>query len=239
MALRIDIVTLFPELFPGPLGASIPGRAARKGLVEINAVNLRTFTHDRRQTVDDKPFGGGPGMLMKVEPFCEAVGSLKQDGTKIVLTGPAGERFDQRVARELACERHLIFLCGHYEGVDQRVRELLHPRELSIGDYVLSNGNLAAMVMIDAIVRLLPGALGHDESSESESFEGGLLEYPQYSQPVEFQGLRAPDALLSGDHARIAAWRRAEALSSTILNRPDLILKRNNESNIQQRRQSK
>lgn len=231
MALRIDIVTLFPELFPGPLGASIPGRAVKKGLVEINAVDLRSFTHDRRQTVDDKPFGGGPGMLMKIEPLFEAAGSLKRNGTKVVLTGPAGERFDQRIARELAAESHLIFLCGHYEGVDQRVRDLLVDRELSIGDYVLSNGNLAAMVMIDAIVRLLPGALGHDESSQSESFENDLLEYPQYTQPVDFLGARVPETLLSGDHARIAAWRRAEALRTTILNRPDLLLKKKSESN--------
>ena len=227
VALRIDIITLFPEIFFGPLASSITGRAMRENKVEIRAIDLRDFTHDRRKTVDDKPFGGGPGMLMKVEPLFEAVSSLKQDGTKVILTGPAGGRFTQKTAHALSGEQHLIFICGHYEGVDQRVRDLLVDMELSIGDYILTNGNLAAMVMVDAIVRLLPGVLGDDESAVQESFENGLLEYPQYTQPVEFHGMRVPDVLLSGDHARIGQWRRAESTNTTLLVRPDLINNKN------------
>ena len=227
VALRIDIITLFPEIFFGPLASSITGRAMRENKVEIRAIDLRDFTHDRRKTVDDKPFGGGPGMLMKVEPLFEAVSSLKQDGTKVILTGPAGGRFTQATAHALAGEQHLIFICGHYEGVDQRVRDLLVDMELSIGDYILTNGNLAAMVMTDAIVRLLPGVLGDDESAVQESFENGLLEYPHYTQPVEFHGMRVPDVLLSGDHARIGQWRRAESTNTTLLVRPDLINNKN------------
>ena len=227
VALHIDIITLFPEIFFGPLASSITGRALRENKVEIRAIDLRDYTHDRRKTVDDKPFGGGPGMLMKVEPLYEAVNSLKQDGTKVILTGPAGGRFTQQTAHALSGERHLIFICGHYEGVDQRVRDLLVDMELSIGDYILTNGNLAAMVMVDAIVRLLPGVLGDDESAAQESFENGLLEYPQYTQPVEFHGLKVPDVLLSGNHARIGQWRRAESMNTTLLVRPDLINDKN------------
>lgn len=227
MALRIDIITLFPEIFFGPLASSITGRALRENKVEIRAIDLRDYTHDRRKTVDDKPFGGGPGMLMKVEPLYEAVSSLKQDGTKVILMGPAGGRFTQQTAHALSGERHLIFICGHYEGVDQRVRDLLVDMELSIGDYILTNGNLAAMVMVDAIVRLLPGVLGDDESAAQESFENGLLEYPQYTQPVEFHGMKVPDVLLSGNHARIGQWRRAESMNTTLLVRPDLINDKN------------
>ena len=227
VALHIDIITLFPEIFFGPLASSITGRALRENKVEIRAIDLRDYTHDRRKTVDDKPFGGGPGMLMKVEPLYEAVSSLKQDGTKVILTGPAGGRFTQQTAHALSGERHLIFICGHYEGVDQRVRDLLVDMELSIGDYILTNGNLAAMVMVDAIVRLLPGVLGDDESAAQESFENGLLEYPQYTQPVEFHGLKVPDVLLSGNHARIGQWRRAESMNTTLLVRPDLINDKN------------
>ena len=227
MALRIDIITLFPEIFFGPLASSITGRALRENKVEIRAIDLRDYTHDRRKTVDDKPFGGGPGMLMKVEPLYEAVSSLKQDGTKVILTGPAGGRFTQQTAHALSGERHLMFICGHYDGVDQRVRDLLVDMELSIGDYILTNGNLAAMVMVDAIVRLLPGVLGDDESAAQESFENGLLEYPQYTQPVEFHGMKVPDVLLSGNHARIGQWRRAESMNTTLLVRPDLINDKN------------
>ena len=227
VALHIDIITLFPEIFFGPLASSITGRALRENKVEIRAIDLRDYTHDRRKTVDDKPFGGGPGMLMKVEPLYEAVSSLKQDGTKVILTGPAGGRFTQQTAHALSGERHLIFICGHYEGVDQRVRDLLVDMELSIGDYILTNGNLAAMVMVDAIVRLLPGVLGDDESAVQESFENGLLEYPQYTQPVEFHGMKVPDVLLSGNHARIGQWRRAESMNTTLLVRPDLINDKN------------
>ncbi len=224
MSLQIDIVTLFPEIFFGPLDSSIVGRARKKSLVEINAVDLRKFTHDRHQTVDDTPCGGGPGMLMKVDVLSEAVLSLRKTDTVVILTGPRGKLFTQKDAKELARKSHLVILCGHYEGVDERVRELLIDREYSIGDYVLTSGNLPAMVMTDAIVRLLPGALGDDESGRDESFENdGLLEHPQYTRPIEFQGKRVPDVLLSGDHKKIAQWRLAESKRITLENRPDLI----------------
>lgn len=223
MSLRIDILTLFPDIFFGPLGASIVGRALKEKIVEINAVDLRDFTHDRHKTVDDKPYGGGPGMLMKIEPLYEAVQYLKKEDSMVILTSPRGEKFTQATARELASERHLIMICGHYEGVDERVRLSLVDREFSIGDYVLTSGNLPAMVMTDAIVRLLPGALGDPESDRDESFENGLLEYPQYTRPPEFNGLKVPDVLLSGNHAQIEKWRRGEALKSTLENRPDLV----------------
>ncbi len=205
------------------MNTSIVGRAQEKKLVEINAVNLRDFTHDRRQTVDDVPYGGGPGMLMKADVLSEAVLSLRKEDSLVILTGPRGEKFSQKAAHELARKTHLIFLCGHYEGVDERVRQTLIDREYSIGDYVLTSGNLPAMVMTDAIVRLIPGALGDDASGEDESFENGLLEYPQYTRPPEFQGLRVPDVLLSGNHEKIAKWRKAEAMRITLANRPDLI----------------
>ena len=215
---------MFPEIFFGPLGSSIVGRAMKNGLVEIHAVNLRDYTHDRHQTVDDKPFGGGPGMLMKPEPLFEAVEALKRDDTKVILTGPRGERFTQKIATELAQESHLLIVCGHYEGVDERVRLHLADREISIGDYVLTSGNLPAMVMCDALVRLLPGALGCDESDADESFstESGFLEYPQYTRPAEFRSWKVPDVLLSGNHALIEKWRRNEAFLETLRRRPDL-----------------
>lgn len=220
--MRIDILTLFPEIFPGPLGGSIIGRASSKGLVEIHAVDLRKFTHDARGTVDDKPYGGGPGMLMKVEPLTEAVEDLKKDGTVVILTSPRGERFNQKLARELAQESHLLIIAGHYEGVDERAIELLVDREISLGDFVLTSGNLAAMVMTDAIVRLLPGALGHDESSVEESHSAGLLEYPQYTRPPVFRDLAVPEVLVSGDHGGVAKWRQAQSEKLTRERRPDL-----------------
>ena len=215
---------MFPEIFFGPLGSSIVGRAMKNGLVEINAVNLRDYTHDRHRTVDDKPFGGGPGMLMKPEPLFEAVEALKREDTKVILTGPRGERFSQKIAAELAQESHLLIVCGHYEGVDERVRLHLADREISIGDYVLTSGNLPAMVMCDALVRLLPGALGCEESDADESFsaESGFLEYPQYTRPAEFRGWKVPDVLLSGNHALIEKWKRNEAFLETLRTRPDL-----------------
>ena len=214
---------LFPEIFFGPLGSSIVGRAMKNGLVEIHAVNLRDYTHDRHQTVDDKPFGGGPGMLMKPEPLFEAVESLKNSKTKVLLTSPSGEPFTQRIAHELANEEHLIVICGHYEGVDERVRQVLVDRDISIGDYVLTSGNLPAMVIVDAVSRLLPGALGSPESEVDESFEDGLLEYPQYTRPAEYRGWKVPEVLLSGNHRQIADWRRREARKRTELIRPDLL----------------
>ena len=221
--MQIDIITLFPEIFFGPFKESIIGRAIKQGLVEINAINLRQFTHDERGTVDDKPYGGGPGMLMKAEPLFEAVESLRRAESLVILTSPQGKRFNQQMAAELKERKHLIIICGHYEGVDERVRAGLVDLEISIGDYVLTSGNLAAMVMTDAMVRLLPGVLGCDESSVSESFSGDLLEYPQYTRPADFRGMTVPEVLLSGNHGEIASWRRQEALKRTRQMRPDLL----------------
>jgi tRNA (guanine37-N1)-methyltransferase len=221
--LRIDIITLFPDIFFGPFKESIIGRAIKQGLVEINTVNLRKYTHDERGTVDDKPYGGGPGMLMKVEPLFEAVEDLRTEQSLVILTSPQGKRFNQKMAVEMTAHDHLIIICGHYEGVDERVRAGLIDREISIGDYVLTSGNLAAMVMADAIVRLLPGVLGSAESSVDESFANGLLEYPQYTRPVEFRNMKVPDVLLSGNHAEIAAWRLKQSQERTRQCRPDLM----------------
>lgn len=220
--MQIDILTLFPEMFPGPLGESIIGRAAARELARIQAIDLRRFAHDARGTVDDKPYGGGPGMLMKVEPIVEAVESVRRPESVVILTSPRGERFNQRLAAELAKERHLVIIAGHYEGVDQRAIELAVDREISLGDFVLTSGNLAAMVMADAIIRLLPGVLGHDESSVDESHSAGLLEYPQYTRPPEFRGLKVPEVLLSGDHGRVDAWRQRQSERLTRERRPDL-----------------
>ncbi len=221
--MRIDVVTIFPEIYPGPLGSSIVGRAQREGYLELNAVDLRSFAHDERGTVDDKPYGGGPGMLMKVEPLCEAVESLRTPETVVLLTSPRGERFNQNLARELSACKHLVVVCGHYEGVDERAIELVIDREVSLGDFVLTSGNLAAMVIVDAVTRLLPGVLGSDESSESESFSENLLEYPQDTRPAEYRGLKVPEILLSGDHGKIAAWRRERSREITLERRPDLL----------------
>jgi tRNA (guanine37-N1)-methyltransferase len=224
--LRIDVVTLFPDIFFGPFAESIIGRAIQRRLVEINAIDLRNYSHDERKTVDDKPYGGGPGMLMKPEPLFEAVEDLKTEDTMVILTSPQGERFSQPLAAELATKKHLLFVCGHYEGVDERFRVSgLVDRELSIGDYVLTSGNLAAMVMTDAIVRLLPGVLGSDESSVDESFSSDLLEYPQYTRPPEFRDMKVPDILLSGNHGAIEEWRRKTARERTAERRPDLLKK--------------
>ena len=184
---------------------------------------MRDWTHDRHKTVDDKPFGGGPGMLMKPEPLFEAVESLKREGTKVILLSPAGRKFDQAIARELAQEKDLLFVTGHYEGFDERIRETLADDELSIGDYVLTNGALPAMVVIDAVARLLPGVLGDDASSSDESFSHGLLEYPQYTRPAEFRGMKVPEVLLNGNHAEIEKWRREQAKLRTKEQRPDLL----------------
>jgi tRNA (guanine37-N1)-methyltransferase len=220
---RIDVLTLFPEMFSGPLDVSIVGRARKAGLLVLSVQNLRQWTHDRHQTVDDKPFGGGAGMVLKPEPIFEAVESLAGDDTHVVLTTPAGRPFDQAVARELAQKQHLLFICPSYEGVDERVCQTLVDDELSIGDYVLTNGGLPAMVIIDAVTRLLPGALGDDESARDESFSRGLLEYPHYTRPAEFRGLKVPEILLSGHHAEIEKWRAEQARRRTSGRRPDLL----------------
>jgi tRNA (guanine37-N1)-methyltransferase len=220
--MKIDVLTLFPAMFAGPLDESIIRRARDRGLLDLRLHNLRDWTHDRHRTVDDRPFGGGPGMLMKPEPIFEAVESLRGQDTRCILLGPAGRRFDQVVARELAALPHLLLICGSYEGVDERVREFLVDDELSIGDYVLTNGALPAMVVIDAVTRLLPGALGDDASAGDESFSHGRLEYPQYTRPAEYRGLKVPEVLSSGHHAAIARWRAEQARLRTLQRRPDL-----------------
>ena len=221
--MRIDIITLFPDIFFGPFAESIVGRAREQRLLSINCVNLRDYTHDVRKTVDDKPYGGGPGMLLKPEPIIEAVRDLRSDETVVVLTSPQGELFTQKVAQELSEKKHIVFVCGHYEGVDERVRQTVIDREYSIGDYILTSGNLAAMVMTDSVVRLVPGVLGSAESHVEESHSNGLLEYPQYTRPAEFEGLCVPDVLTSGNHKAIEKWRNEMSLKRTKERRPDMI----------------
>ena len=221
--MKIDVLTLFPAMFAGPLDESIVKRARESGLLDLKIHQLRDWAHDRHKTVDDRPFGGGPGMLLKVEPLFEAVESLQREKSRVILLSPSGRKFDQAIARELAQQEDLILVCGSYEGFDERVREELADDELSIGDFVLTNGALPAMVVIDAVTRLLPGVLGDDESSHDESFSHGLLEYPQYTRPAEFRGMKVPDVLLSGNHAEIEKWRREQAKLLTQKQRPDLM----------------
>jgi tRNA (guanine37-N1)-methyltransferase len=221
--MKIDVLTLFPAMFAGPLDESVVKRAREAKLLELKIHNLRDWTHDRHKTVDDRPFGGGPGMLLKVEPLFEAIESLRREKTKVILLSPSGRKFNQSIARELAQQDDMLLVCGSYEGFDERVCEALADDELSIGDYVLTNGALPAMVVIDAAVRLLPGVLGDDESSHDESFSTGLLEYPQYTRPAEFRGMKVPEVLLSGNHAEIEKWRRAQAKLRTEKQRPDLL----------------
>jgi tRNA (guanine37-N1)-methyltransferase len=223
--LRIDILTLFPEMFAPVLGTSIPKRAAEKGLVEYKYTNIRDFASDAHKSVDDKPFGGGPGMVMMCQTVFDAVESAeKQDpreATRILLT-PQGRPFDQAMAEQFAGRERLLLIAGHYEGFDERITEGLRPLELSIGDYILTGGELPAMVVIDAVLRLLPGAI--DEASPiDESFSHGLLEYPQYTRPAEFEGRGVPQILLSGDHGAVDRWRREQALERTRSQRPDLL----------------
>jgi tRNA (guanine37-N1)-methyltransferase len=223
--MKIDVLTLFPGMFAGPLDASIVGRARTAGILQLGIHDLRGWTHDRHRTVDDTPYGGGPGMVLKPEPLFEAIEALRGErgaGTKVILTSPSGRVFNQEIARELSRESGLLLVCGSYEGFDERVREHLADDELSIGDYVLTNGALPAMVIIDAVTRLLPGALGDDASSADESFSDGLLEYPQYTRPAEFRGWPVPEILQSGNHAAIEKWRRAQAARRTAARRPDL-----------------
>jgi tRNA (guanine37-N1)-methyltransferase len=226
LALRIDILTLFPEMFPPILGTSIPKRAAEKGLVGYHLTNIRDFATDAHKSVDDKPFGGGPGMVMMAPVLFDAVEHAeKQDprpATRILLS-PQGRRFDQTVAEEFArSHQRLLLIAGHYEGFDERIIEGLSPLELSVGDYVLSGGELAAMVIVDAVVRLLPGALGAADGAADETFADGLLEYPQYTRPREFRDMKVPEILLSGNHAKIAAWRLEQRKARTRERRPDL-----------------
>lgn len=221
--MRIDILSLFPRIAEAAFGESILRRAREKGLATLNSYNLRDWAPDKHKTADDLPYGGGPGMVLKCEPIFPAVEALRTPGSRVVLMSPAGRRFDQSMAGELARAEHLILLCGHYEGVDQRVIEHLVDEELSIGDYVLTNGAIAAVIVADALVRLIPGVLGDAASATDDSFAKGLLEFPQYTRPVEFRGWRVPEVLLSGHHAEIARWRREQAMEKTRRVRPDLL----------------
>lgn len=226
--MKINILTLFPEMFAGPFHASIIGRARERGLVQINLVNIRDFSPNRHHTVDDSPFGGGGGMVMGPEAVCAAVDHVRQQqvmhrSSPVVLLCPQGRRFTQDVARKYASLSELTLVCGHYEGIDERVREMAMDDELSLGDFVLTGGELAAMVVADAVVRLLPGALGKPGGAEDDSFAGGLLEYPQYTRPKVYQDREVPEILRSGNHGAIAAWRREESLLRTLVRRPDLL----------------
>lgn len=221
----IDVLTLFPSMFRGVLEESILGRAQASGRVQINLVNLRDFSKDRHKKADAPPYGGGPGMVLMAEPVFEAVEHLRsagRAGSRLVLLTPAGRRYDQIQAKTLALEKGLILLCGHYEGLDERVVEGLKPLEISVGDYVLTGGEIPAMVLLDSVVRLVPGVLGSEESLRQESFSEGALEYPQYTRPPEVRGLKVPEVLVSGDHGKIEEWRRAKALERTEARRPDL-----------------
>jgi tRNA (guanine37-N1)-methyltransferase len=227
--LKVDVLTMFPRMFEGPLAEGIVHRAQEKGLAEIAVHDLREFTDDRRRTLDDTPFGGGPGMVMKAEPFFRAVEAVAPEGrgprTAVVLLSPRGRPFEQAAAARFAGLERLVLLCGRYEGVDERVRESVATEELSLGDFVLTGGEVAALAVIESTVRLLPGALGSDGSAEADSFSDGILDFPHYTRPAEARGMAVPDVLLSGDHDRIRRWRRKEALRATRERRPDLLEK--------------
>ena len=219
--MRIEILTLFPKMFENVLGESILKRSQEKGLAEIRVHNLRDWTSDAHRSADDKPFGGGAGMVMKIEPVFRALKEIKKK-SKVILLTPQGKKLDQGLVKKLAKEKRLVLICGHYEGVDERIRDLAD-EEVSIGDYILTCGELPAMVLIDSVVRLIPGVLGDDESVKFESFESGMLEYPQYTRPAEYEGKKVPEVLLSGNHKKIEEWRKSEALKRTMERRPDLL----------------
>ncbi|WP_044893790.1 tRNA (guanosine(37)-N1)-methyltransferase TrmD [Bacillus alveayuensis] len=224
--MRIDILTLFPNMFSGVFSESILKKAQEKQAVSLNVINFREFADNKHKTVDDYPYGGGAGMVLKPEPIFAAVEHLTQNSAtqpRIILLCPQGERYTQKKAEELAKEKHLIFICGHYEGYDERIREYLATDEISIGDYVLTGGELGAMVIVDSVVRLLPGVLGNESSPVLDSFSSGLLEHPHYTRPADFRGMKVPDVLLSGNHKLIAEWREKESLRRTYLRRPDLL----------------
>jgi tRNA (guanine37-N1)-methyltransferase len=222
--MRIDLLTLFPEFFASPLSQSMLHRAQVLGAVTYRVINLRDYTSDRHQVTDDRPFGGGPGMVMKIEPLAAAIRAAREEDpqTRVILLGPSGAVFNQAKAKELAGHRHLLLICGHYEGVDDRIHFYID-EELSIGDYILTGGEVPALIVADAVTRLLPGVLGGEGATEAESFQEGLLEYPQYTRPRIFEGHEAPPVLLEGDHQRIARWRRRQALARTVERRPDLL----------------
>jgi tRNA (guanine37-N1)-methyltransferase len=225
--MQIHIITAFPQFFASPLGESMMKRASQQGLVAFHVHDLRNFTTDKHRSVDDYPYGGGPGMILKPEPFFAGVEQIRQQydltGTRIILMSPQGEKFSQAKANELSVESALIFLCGHYKGIDERVHQHLATEEISIGDYVLTGGELPALVVIDAVVRLLPGVLGDLDSATGDSFQTGRLDYPHYTRPEEFRGWRVPEVLLSGHHAKIAQWRREQAEARTRERRRDLL----------------
>ncbi|HPF20573.1 MAG TPA: tRNA (guanosine(37)-N1)-methyltransferase TrmD [Syntrophomonas sp.] len=223
--MRIDILTLFPEMFASPLQASMIGRARQNGLLQINTVNIRDFALDKHQQVDDYPYGGGAGMVMKVDVLARAIQHVKDQPGRVVYLSPQGQRLDQTIVTRLAGEDHLILLCGHYEGIDERAMTYID-EEISIGDYVLTGGELGAMVVVDAVSRLVPGVLGDDASAEDESFAEGLLEYPQFTRPRSFAEMEVPPVLLSGHHEEIRRWRKKLSLERTLLKRPDLLLNR-------------
>ena len=220
--MKIDILTLFPEMFKGPFDFSLIKRAKKTDKVEINTHNLRDWTTDKHKTVDSKPFGGGPGMVMMIEVIDRAINKLKTKHSKVVLLSPQGKVFNQKMSEKFSKESHLIFICGHYEGFDERIRQLVD-EEISIGDYVLTGGEIPAMVIIDSVVRLLPGVVGNKESIKDESFSQNLLEYPQYTRPSNYKGMKVPKVLLSGNHSEITKWRKEKAKERTKERRPDLI----------------
>ncbi|MGE5357471.1 MAG: tRNA (guanosine(37)-N1)-methyltransferase TrmD [Bacteroidales bacterium] len=224
--MKFDIVTIFPRMFESPLAEGIVARAIARGLVDLRIHDLREFTEDRHRSVDDVPFGGGPGMVLKVKPLVEAVDAIRRDrGTPsaVVITSPQGRLFSQEEAARLSRLDHVAVICGRYEGVDERVRERLNAEELSVGDYVLTGGELPAMIVLDAVARLIPGAVGDEQSVETESFNRGLLDFPHYTRPADFGGQKVPDVLLSGHHGEIRRWRKREALRRTLERRPDLL----------------
>ncbi len=233
--MRVDIITLFPSMFKNPFNESMIKRAKEKGILKIKLHDLRQFTHDKHRTVDDAPYGGGAGMVMKPRPLFEAVEKIKEEidsSSRVILLSPQGRPLNQEKVKELAKERVLIFICGHYEGVDERVREHLVDEEISLGDYVLTGGELAAMVVVDAVARMLPGVLGSEDSARENSFYKGLLDYPQYTRPSDFRGWKVPSVLLSGNHQKVKEWRRKKMLEATLRKRPDLLetLKLNREN---------
>lgn len=228
--LQINVVTVFPEMLKGFLETSMLKRAEKFGAAKFSLVNPRDFTTDARRTTDDRPYGGGPGMIMLADPIVKAVESVSKPHSKIIMMSPSGKRFIQEDAHRLANEDHLVFICGHYEGIDDRVRQILNPEEISIGDYVLTNGALPAAVVIDAVVRLIPGVLGGEGATADESFETGLLDFPQFTRPVKYRRLSVPKILQSGNHAAIAEWRRNEAERITRERRPDLVNRRNTQN---------
>ena len=223
--MKFHILTLFPEMFAGVLSLGVTGRAVENGTLEVKLYNIRDYATDRHRSVDDAPYGGGAGMVMKVEPIAACIEAARKNApdARLLLASPGGRPFDQKMAAELAADGELIILCGRYEGIDERVKELFSATEFSIGDYVMTGGEIAAMTVVDTVARLVPGVLGSDESAGDESFSDGLLEYPQYTRPPEFRGLKVPAMLLSGNHSEIARWRREQSLQKTKTVRPDLL----------------